>query len=94
MLVPLAMPVTVVQPGFVNRGPKRPLSSKSWGGGGDMSPCPPPPPSIFAHDVSSSLVVPKWVVAEINNICFEFIWNGKDRIKRAICYQDYGGGGL
>ena len=44
--------------------------------------------------VSSSFVVPKWVVAEINKICFEFIWNGKDRIKRAICYQDYGDGGL
>ena len=44
--------------------------------------------------VSSSFVVPKWVVAEINKICFEFIWNGKDRIKRVICYQDYGDGGL
>jgi len=44
--------------------------------------------------VSSSLVLPKWVVAEVNKICFEFIWNGKDRIKRNICYQDYGDGGL
>ena len=44
--------------------------------------------------VSSSLVVPKWVVAEINKICFEFIWKGKDRIKRAICYQDYCDGGI
>ena len=44
--------------------------------------------------VSSSFVVPKWVMAEINKICFEFIWNGKDRIKRVICYQDYGDGGL
>ena len=44
--------------------------------------------------VSSLFVVLKWVVAEINKICFEFIWNGKDRIKRVICYQDYGDGGL
>ena len=44
--------------------------------------------------VPSSFVVPTWVVAEINKICFEFIWNGKDRIKRVICYQDYGDGGL
>ena len=44
--------------------------------------------------VSSSLVVPKWVIAEIKKICFEFIWNGKDRIKRMICYQDYSDGGL
>ena len=45
--------------------------------------------------VSSSLVVPKWVIAEIEKKnCFEFIWNGKDRIKRVICYQDYRDGGL
>ena len=44
--------------------------------------------------VSSALVVPKWVVAEIKKLCFEFIWNGKDRIKRVICYQDFGDGGL
>ena len=44
--------------------------------------------------VSSSLVVPKWVIAEIKKNCFDFIWNGKDRIKRAICYQDYGDGGV
>ena len=33
-------------------------------------------------------------MADINKICFEFIWNGKDRIKRVICYQDYSEGGL
>ena len=26
--------------------------------------------------------------------CFDFIWKGKDRIKRAIMYQDYKDGGL
>ena len=36
----------------------------------------------------------QYVVAEIKKLCFEFIWNGKDRIKRVICYQDYGEGGL
>ena len=44
--------------------------------------------------VSSSLVVPRWVGIEIKKICFDFIWRGKDRIKRDICYQDYMDGGL
>ena len=33
-LVPLAMPVTVVQPGFVNGGPKRGSEATESGGGG------------------------------------------------------------
>ena len=44
--------------------------------------------------VSSALVVPKWLFSEIQKICFDFIWNGKDRIKRATMYQDYKDGGL
>ena len=44
--------------------------------------------------VSSALAVPKWLIAEIKKICFDFIWSGKDRIKRAIMYQDYRDGGL
>ena len=43
---------------------------------------------------SSQLVLLKWVGTEIKKICFEFIWKGKDQIKRIICYQDYGDGGL
>ena len=44
--------------------------------------------------VSSSSVVPKWLFNEIQKVCFDFIWKGKDRIKRAIMYQDYKDGGL
>ena len=44
--------------------------------------------------VSSSSEVPKWLFAEIQKICFDFIWKGKDRIKRLIMYQDYKDGGL
>ena len=44
--------------------------------------------------VVSSSAVPKWLLTEIHRICFDFIWNGKDRIKRAIMYQDYERGGL
>ena len=44
--------------------------------------------------VSSSIVVPLWVFTEVKQICFNFIWKGKDRIKRAIMYQDYGEGGF
>ena len=44
--------------------------------------------------VASSLVVPKWLITEIHRICFDFIWNGKDRVKRVIMYQDYRRGGL
>ena len=40
------------------------------------------------------MVVPKWLITEIQKICFDFIWKGKDRIKRTIMYQDYGDGGL
>ena len=44
--------------------------------------------------VSSSLIVPNWVFRDIEKICFEFLWGGKDRIKRDIMYQDISDGGL
>lgn len=44
--------------------------------------------------VCSSLDVPRWVFIDIQKICFEFIWNGKDRIKRDILCQDFKDGGL
>ena len=44
--------------------------------------------------IISSIVVPSWLYKEIKKVCFEFIWKGKDRIKRQIMYQDFGDGGL
>ena len=44
--------------------------------------------------VSSLILVPQWLYAEVEKITFEFLWSGKDRIKRIIMYQDYSQGGL
>ena len=44
--------------------------------------------------VTSLTAVPKWVVTEVEKITFEFLWSGKDRIKRDILFQDYKNGGL
>ena len=44
--------------------------------------------------VSSLIVVPQWLFNEVEKITFEFLWAGKDRIKRKIMYQDYSYGGL
>ena len=44
--------------------------------------------------VSSLLAVPNWVMAEIEKITFEFLWKGKDRVKRNIMVQDYEYGGV
>ena len=44
--------------------------------------------------VSSLIVIPKWVILEVEKMSFEFIWRGKDRIKRNILYQKYGFGGI
>ena len=38
--------------------------------------------------------MPKWVYSEVDKISFEFIWRGKDRIKRTTLFQDYKDGGL
>ena len=44
--------------------------------------------------VSSLITVPKVILEEVERISFDFIWNGKDRIKRKIFYQDYEFGGM
>ena len=44
--------------------------------------------------VSSLITVPKSILEEVERISFDFIWRGKDRIKRKILYQDYEFGGL
>ena len=44
--------------------------------------------------MSSLILVPQWIFSEIEKISFEFLWNGKDRIKRKTMYQDYVYGGL
>ena len=44
--------------------------------------------------VSSILVVPSWVYIEIEKLSFDFIWGGKDRLKRKIMYQNYDCGGV
>ena len=44
--------------------------------------------------ISSLIVVPKWVMSEVDKITFEFLWNGKDRIKRTVMCQDYKNGGI
>lgn len=44
--------------------------------------------------VSSLMTVPQNIFEEIEKISFNFIWGGRDRIKRKILYQDYCAGGL
>ena len=44
--------------------------------------------------VSSLSPVPEWVFKEIDDICFDFLWRGKDKVKRSSLYLDYGKGGL
>ena len=44
--------------------------------------------------VTSLTAVPKWVLTEVEKITFDFLWKGKDRIKRDIICQDYKHGGL
>ena len=44
--------------------------------------------------ISSLRVVPKWVMSEVDKITFDFLWNGKDRIKRNVMCQDYKNGGI
>ena len=38
--------------------------------------------------------VPLWVFEEINKCIFDFLWNGKDKIKRDIVYLNYDRRGL
>ena len=44
--------------------------------------------------VSSLIVVTKWVILEVEKLSFEFLWNGKDRVKRNVMYQNYDDGGI
>ena len=44
--------------------------------------------------MSSLLPVPEWVFTEIEKMCFDFLWRGKDKIKRNIMVLDYEQGGL
>ena len=44
--------------------------------------------------ISSLIVVPKWVMSEVEKITFKFLWNGKDRIKCNVMCQDYKNGGI
>ena len=44
--------------------------------------------------VSSIMTVPQWVFKEMETICFNFIWNGHDKIRRNILYMNYDSGGL
>ena len=44
--------------------------------------------------MSSLIVVLKWVILEVEKLSFEFLWNGKDRVKRNVMYQNYDDGGI
>lgn len=44
--------------------------------------------------VSFLTPVPEWVSKEIDKICFNFLWRGKDKMKRSTLYLDYKQGGL
>ena len=38
--------------------------------------------------------MPEWVFKEIDEVCFNFLWRGKDKIKRSTLCLDYKQGGL
>ena len=44
--------------------------------------------------VSSLTPVPPWVFEEVEKSMFDFLWNGKDKIKRNVMFLDYDKGGL
>ena len=44
--------------------------------------------------ISSLMVTPDWVFEELDKVVFDFIWRGRDKIKRNILYLDYDRGGL
>ena len=44
--------------------------------------------------VSSLTPVPPWAFREIEVLIFDFLWNGKDKIKRSTMFLDYDKGGL
>ena len=42
----------------------------------------------------SSILMPDWVVKEMETLFFNFLWNGKDRIRRNVMIQTVESGGL
>lgn len=44
--------------------------------------------------VSSVLFTPQNVIKQVNSIIFNFLWNGKDKVKRKVIISDYEHGGL
>ena len=42
----------------------------------------------------SSVSIPSWVVKEIDTIFYDFLWKGKDRIRRNVLIQQIEKGGL
>ena len=38
--------------------------------------------------------IPLVYINEINTLIFNFLWNGRDKIKRETLYQDFSKGGL
>ena len=43
---------------------------------------------------SSLTPVPSWAFEKINNLIFDFLWNGKDKIKRDVIILNYNKRGL
>jgi hypothetical protein len=38
--------------------------------------------------------VTKDIIRKIHKLLFEFVWNGKDKVKRPVLIQDFSEGGL
>ncbi len=67
-------------------------------GTGALTIGPPPPKSLVAPQLlyaCSVLYVPDWVVKEVSNMLFSFLWSGKpDKIRRTTIVGDIESGGL
>ena len=44
--------------------------------------------------VSALTPVPNWVFKDLDKLVFDFLWKGKDKIKRNVMFLDYCRGGL
>ena len=49
--------------------------------------------SQFVHVVINTHT-PDWVIKKLTNICYRFIWNSPDKIKRDIAYLNTNQGGV
>lgn len=53
---------------------------------------------IYAYSkliyITSLMPVPEWVHKQIEEMCFDFLWKGKDKIKKSTVILDYQHGGL